>query len=106
MRERSRSRRGRAGAVRETDEASGYTRGAAVAMAVRPRPRFQRPPCTPSSRSHEVIAQPAPKEKEFDANSDPFIAKAVEPDPKDTPLRKLQKERCRERAIAIAYVKE
>ena len=53
-----------------------------------------------------VIVQPAPKEKEREFKLDPFIAKAVEPDPKDTPLRKLQKERCRERAIAVEYFRE
>jgi len=37
---------------------------------------------------------------------DQFVAKAVEPDAKDTPLRKLQKERTRERAVAIALIKK
>ena len=53
-----------------------------------------------------MIAQPAPKEKEREVKLDPFVAKAVEPDAKDTPLRKLQKERARERAIAISHIKE
>jgi hypothetical protein len=53
-----------------------------------------------------LIAQPAPKEKGREAELDPFIAKAIEPDAKDTPLRKLQKERCRERAGAVALIKE
>jgi hypothetical protein len=57
-----------------------------------------------------LIAQPAPKEKEApkerEVKLDPFIAKAVEADPKDAPIRKLQKERCYQRAVAVAYVKE
>src|SRR5262245_52573764 len=53
-----------------------------------------------------MIAQPAPKQKERpEPKLDPFVAKAIEPDPKDTPLRKLQKERCRERAVAIGHIK-
>jgi hypothetical protein len=46
-----------------------------------------------------LIAQPALKE------TDPFIANAIKPDAADSPLRKLQKERCRERAIALATIK-
>src|SRR5262245_15065858 len=45
-----------------------------------------------------LIAQPAPKEP---PKLDPFVAKAIEPDANDTPLRKLQKERVRERAAAL-----
>jgi hypothetical protein len=37
---------------------------------------------------------------------DEFIANAVKPDPKDTPLRKLQKERCIARAAAVDKMKE
>jgi hypothetical protein len=33
---------------------------------------------------------------------DPLIVNAVKPDATDTPLRKLQKGRCRERAVALA----
>lgn len=47
-----------------------------------------------------LIAQPAPKE------DDPFIANAIKPASADSPLRKLQKERCRERAIALATIKK
>jgi len=50
-----------------------------------------------------LIAQPAPK-KEV-PKLDPFIAKAVEADANDTPLRKLQKERARERATALALIR-
>jgi hypothetical protein len=33
---------------------------------------------------------------------EPFIANGIKPEPSDSPLRKLQKERCRQRAIALA----
>jgi hypothetical protein len=35
---------------------------------------------------------------------DPSIANAMKPDPNDSPLRKLQKERCRERATYLAKI--
>jgi hypothetical protein len=49
-----------------------------------------------------MIAQPVPKAPEF--KLEPLIAKAIEADPNDSLLRKLQKERCRERAHAIAQI--
>jgi hypothetical protein len=51
-----------------------------------------------------MIAQPAPKVPGF--KLDPVFAEAIKPDPKDPPLRKLQKERCRERATAVAMIRE
>lgn len=51
-----------------------------------------------------MIAQPAPKVPEF--KLDPVTAEAIKPDPKDPPLRKLQKERCRERADALDRITE
>lgn len=53
-----------------------------------------------------LMAQPALKAMDRAAQLDPFIARVVKPDPKDSPLRKLQKERCRERATAVARIKE
>ena len=50
--------------------------------------------------------EPAKKELLPAPKLNPFIAKAVEPDPKDSPLRKLQKERCRERAAAVVKIEE
>jgi hypothetical protein len=37
---------------------------------------------------------------------DPFIAEAIKADAKDTPLRKLQKDLCREEATAVAKMKQ
>jgi hypothetical protein len=49
--------------------------------------------------------QPAQKKSTSDEESlqklDPFIVKAVKINPNDTPLRKLQKERCSEALIAL-----
>jgi hypothetical protein len=54
--------------------------------------------------------QPAKEKKEpdeaFVLKLEPFIVAAIKPDPNDTPLRKLQKERCRERAIALAKIRD
>lgn len=47
-----------------------------------------------------------PKQKPPDVELDPFLAKLVKPDDKDTPLRKLQKERVRLRALAIGDIKD
>ena len=53
--------------------------------------------------------QPAPEVKDQDEELllklDPFIVNAIKPDPNDNPLRKLQKERCRERALALGCFK-
>jgi hypothetical protein len=50
--------------------------------------------------------QPAPEKKDLDEGIllklDPFMVNAIKLHPNDTPLRKLQKERCRERAVALA----
>jgi hypothetical protein len=55
--------------------------------------------------SGSVLGQRAtgPKAADDDplAKLDPYVADATKPDPNDSPLRKLQKERCRERAAAL-----
>jgi hypothetical protein len=58
-----------------------------------------------------LAAQPGPKEKPdklIDVNDllPKFVADATKPDDKDSPLRKLQKERARDRAIYIEKTKE
>lgn len=50
-----------------------------------------------------LLAQP-PKTEPL--KLDPFIASAIEPAATDTPLRKLQKERVRQRAEYVARVRE
>jgi hypothetical protein len=50
-----------------------------------------------------LAAQPNPKEE---PKLDPFVAKAVEPDAKDSPIRKLQKERVCDRALAVALTRQ
>jgi hypothetical protein len=56
-----------------------------------------------------VLAQNAEPEKRASAvdapeKLDAFIAEAIKPDAKDTPLRKLQKDLCREQATAIGKI--
>ena len=58
-----------------------------------------------------LAAQPGSKkerDKPIDVNEllPKFVLDATKPDNKDTPLRKLQKERARERAIHIELTKE
>ena len=53
-----------------------------------------------------LINQPPPKDEAPWAGIKEFVTKAAAPDPKDTPLRKLQKERVRERAVAVSQIKE
>lgn len=49
-----------------------------------------------------LLALAAQPKKDEAPKLDPFVAKAIEPAAADGPLRKLQKERVRERALAIA----
>jgi hypothetical protein len=70
--------------------------------------------CTTSGFAH--AQQPASKIEEPESSDflteflrtieNGWIAAAIKPDPNDSPLRKLQKERCREQAIYLKKVKE
>jgi hypothetical protein len=64
-----------------------------------------------------LVASPCPAQRDSDPKDpkakegetiklDPFIAKLVEPDAKDSAVVKLQKERTRERAIYVAKTQE
>jgi hypothetical protein len=53
-----------------------------------------------------LLAQPQKEQPQIETKLDPLIANATKPDDKDTPLKKLQKERVRERAIALERLNE
>jgi hypothetical protein len=54
-----------------------------------------------------LLAQPQKEQPpQIETKLDPLVANAVKPDDKDTPLKKLQKERVRERAIALERLNE
>jgi hypothetical protein len=64
--------------------------------------------CALSGIAH--AQEPAPKTNDADndllVKLDPIIGKAIKANPSDTPLRKLQKERCTDEGIAFAKLHE
>lgn len=65
--------------------------------------------CCPSSSftcAQEPPAKKAVSDKDYLLKQDPFIVKAIRSNSADTPLKKLQKERCSEALIALAKHQE
>lgn len=78
-----------------------HERGAAVAVAAAPR----RVPGEAAVYTVLFLALAAQPKADDAPKLDPFVARAIEPAAADAPLRKLQKERVRERALALDAVR-
>jgi hypothetical protein len=63
--------------------------------------------CTPSGFAYSQQAAPEKQSTDVDpiGKLDAFVAAAIKPDAKDSPLRKLQKELCSEQATALGKMK-